>query len=38
MDISPIWLTLKLAGITTLLLLAVGLPVAVGAIKRAVSF
>ncbi|HEY8781872.1 MAG TPA: molybdate ABC transporter permease subunit [Mucilaginibacter sp.] len=28
MDISPIWLTLKLAGITTLLLLAVGLPVA----------
>jgi molybdate transport system permease protein len=28
MDIAPIWLTLKLAGITTLLLLAVGLPVA----------
>jgi len=28
MDFNPIWLTLKLAGITTLLLLAVGLPVA----------
>jgi len=28
MDLNPIWLTLKLAGITTLLLLAVGLPVA----------
>jgi molybdate transport system permease protein len=28
MDLSPIWITLKLAGITTLLLLAVGLPVA----------
>jgi molybdate transport system permease protein len=28
MDLSPIWLTLKLAGITTLLLLVVGLPVA----------
>lgn len=28
MDLSPIWLTLKLAGITTLLLLAIGLPVA----------
>ena len=28
MDLTPIWLTLKLAGITTLLLLAVGLPVA----------
>src|SRR5665213_2249483 len=28
MDITPIWLTLKLAGITTLLLLAIGLPVA----------
>jgi molybdate transport system permease protein len=28
MDITPIWLTLKLAGITTLLLLAVGLPIA----------
>ncbi len=27
-DLTPIWLTLKLAGITTLLLLAVGLPVA----------
>src|SRR5476651_2020638 len=27
MDYTPIWLTLKLAGITTLLLLAVGLPV-----------
>jgi len=27
-DLSPIWLTLKLAGITTLLLLIVGLPVA----------
>jgi len=28
MDITPIWLTLKLAGITTLLLLVIGLPVA----------
>jgi molybdate transport system permease protein len=28
MDLSPIWLTLKLAGITTLLLLVIGLPVA----------
>jgi len=28
MDITPIWLTLTLAGITTLLLLAIGLPVA----------
>jgi len=28
MDLSPIWLTLKLAGITTLLLLLVGLPLA----------
>ena len=28
MDLTPIWLTLKLAGITTLLLLAVGLPIA----------
>ncbi|MDB4924482.1 molybdate ABC transporter permease subunit [Mucilaginibacter sp.] len=28
MDLSPIWLTLKLAAITTLLLLIVGLPVA----------
>ncbi|WP_121808312.1 molybdate ABC transporter permease subunit [Mucilaginibacter kameinonensis] len=28
MDLSPIWLTLKLAGITTLLLLLVGLPFA----------
>src|SRR5580698_3432480 len=28
MDLNPIWLTLKLAGITTLLLLAIGLPVA----------
>ncbi|MCC8424448.1 molybdate ABC transporter permease subunit [Mucilaginibacter sp. UR6-11] len=28
MDLSPIWLTLKLASITTLLLLIVGLPVA----------
>lgn len=28
MDLNPIWLTLKLAGITTILLLAVGLPVA----------
>ena len=28
MDLTPIWLTLKLAGITTILLLAVGLPVA----------
>ncbi|MFI5139394.1 MAG: molybdate ABC transporter permease subunit [Sphingobacteriales bacterium] len=28
MDITPIWLTLKLAGITTLLLLAIGLPLA----------
>jgi molybdate transport system permease protein len=28
MDLNPIWLTLKLAGITTLLLLAVGLPIA----------
>jgi len=28
MDFNPIWLTLKLAGITTVLLLAVGLPVA----------
>jgi len=28
MDLSPIWLTLKLAGITTLLLLAIGLPLA----------
>lgn len=28
MDLSPIWLTLKLAGITTLLLLMAGLPVA----------
>lgn len=28
MDLTPIWLTLKLAGITSLLLLAVGLPVA----------
>jgi len=27
-DLSPIWLTLKLAAITTLLLLAIGLPVA----------
>jgi len=28
MDITPIWLTLKLAGITTLLLLTIGLPLA----------
>src|ERR1700753_169732 len=28
MDLTPIWLTLKLAAITTLLLLAIGLPVA----------
>ncbi|HEY2581463.1 MAG TPA: molybdate ABC transporter permease subunit [Mucilaginibacter sp.] len=28
MDLNPIWLTLKLAGITTLLLLVVGLPLA----------
>jgi len=28
MDLTPIWLTLKLAGITTLLLLVVGLPIA----------
>jgi len=28
MDLTPIWLTLKLAGITTVLLLAIGLPVA----------
>jgi len=28
MDLTPIWLTLKLAGITTLLLLAIGLPIA----------
>jgi len=28
MDLNPIWLTLKLAGITTLLLLAIGLPLA----------
>lgn len=28
MDLTPIWLTLKLAGITTLLLLAIGLPLA----------
>lgn len=28
MDLNPIWLTLKLAGITTLLLLVAGLPVA----------
>lgn len=28
MDLTPIWLTLKLAGITTLLLLLVGLPLA----------
>ena len=28
MDFSPIWLTLKLAGITTTLLLLIGLPVA----------
>ncbi|MDR6942285.1 molybdate ABC transporter permease subunit [Mucilaginibacter pocheonensis] len=28
MDVSPIWLTLKLAGITTLLLLVIGLPFA----------
>jgi molybdate transport system permease protein len=28
MDLTPIWLTLKLAGITTLLLLVVGLPLA----------
>ena len=28
MDLSPIWLTLKLASITTLLLLLVGLPLA----------
>jgi molybdate transport system permease protein len=28
MDFNPIWLTLKLAGITTLVLLAVGLPLA----------
>ena len=28
MDLNPIWLTLKLASITTLLLLAIGLPVA----------
>jgi molybdate transport system permease protein len=28
MDLTPIWLTLKLAGITTLVLLAVGLPIA----------
>ena len=28
MDFSPIWLTLKLAGITTILLLIIGLPVA----------
>jgi molybdate transport system permease protein len=28
MDFNPIWLTLKLAGITTLLLLVIGLPIA----------
>ncbi len=28
MDLTPIWLTLKLAGITTLLLLTIGLPIA----------
>ena len=28
MDLTPIWLTLKLAGITTFVLLAIGLPVA----------
>ena len=28
MDLSPIWLTLKLAGITTILLLLIGLPLA----------
>ncbi|MEO6150748.1 MAG: molybdate ABC transporter permease subunit, partial [Mucilaginibacter sp.] len=28
MDLSPIWLTLKLAAITTLLLLVIGLPLA----------
>jgi molybdate transport system permease protein len=28
MDLTPIWLTLKLAGITTLILLLIGLPVA----------
>ncbi|MBK0379869.1 molybdate ABC transporter permease subunit [Mucilaginibacter segetis] len=28
MDLSPVWLTLKLAGITTLILLLVGLPLA----------
>ena len=28
MDLTPIWLTLKLAGITTMLLLVIGLPVA----------
>jgi len=28
MDVTPIWLTLKLAGITSVLLLAIGLPVA----------
>ncbi|HWZ03640.1 MAG TPA: hypothetical protein VNX40_08490, partial [Mucilaginibacter sp.] len=28
MDLNPIWLTLKLAGITTVLLLAIVLPVA----------
>jgi molybdate transport system permease protein len=28
MDLTPIWLTLKLAGITTLVLLAIGLPIA----------
>ena len=33
MDITPIWLTLKLALITTLLLLAVGLPLAWGLSK-----
>jgi len=34
MDLSPIWLTLKLAGITTLLLLLVGLPLAWWLSKR----
>jgi molybdate transport system permease protein len=28
MDLTPIWLTLKLAGVTTMLLLVVGLPIA----------
>src|SRR3954469_16799430 len=28
MDLTPLWLTLKLAGITTLILLVMGLPIA----------